>query len=576
MKCRLVNDIITDNYTERLLAARGVESVTDYLNPSDEFLIDPRLLNNIEKGAELYNKVVEANGKILLIVDSDVDGFTSAAIIYQYTKRLNPEIEIDYWLHSGKQHGLQDHIKKLLEEGHEYDLIILPDSSSNDYDYHEGLKEVHTPCLVIDHHLSDIELSDNAIVINNQLSPGYVNKDLTGAGVVYQFCRYLDMISGRDWADDYVDLAAWGVIGDMGSVLQLENRALIVKGLKNIKNPFFKALIEKQDYSMGGKVNPVSVAFYIVPLVNAMIRVGSMEEKERLFIAFIDGNRLIPCLKRGAKGTMERAAVESARECTNARAHQNKIKEAAVDRLEAKIYKYDLLSNKVLLVRLDEDDDFPAELNGLVAMQLSAKFKKPTIVARLNDEGYVRGSARGLSASELEDFRQFLLGSGYFEYALGHANAFGCSIPNNQLKVFHDYANEQLKDIDFGEDFYDVNFETFASSPSVSAMIKDIANHEGIWGQGNATPLIHVKDIYLNPSDYQVIGKTNDTLKWTVNGVTYIKFHAKDLIEELRSYNSTVKVDVVGEANLNEWMGNITPQIMITGYEIKKGSVVDF
>mgnify|MGYP003416379716 FL=1 len=35
-------------------------------------------------------------------------------------------------------------------------------------------------------------------------------------------------------------------------------------------------------------MNPISVAFYIVPLVNAMIRVGTMDEKRRLFEAFIE------------------------------------------------------------------------------------------------------------------------------------------------------------------------------------------------------------------------------------------------------------------------------------------------
>lgn len=37
-------------------------------------------------------------------------------------------------------------------------------------------------------------------------------------------------------------------------------------------------------------------------------------------MAFVDGDALVPCNKRGAKGTMERVSVESARECTNAHA----------------------------------------------------------------------------------------------------------------------------------------------------------------------------------------------------------------------------------------------------------------
>ena len=292
------------------------------------------------------------------------------------------------------------------------------------------LDEINTPCLILDHHLTDVKLSYNAVVINNQLSPNYTNKELTGAGVVYQFCRYVDSLIGQNWAEDYIDLAAWGIIGDMGSVLEMENRYIITEGLKNIKNDFFKALLEKQAYSITGKMGatwedilekltPTSVAFYIVPLVNGMIRVGTMAEKERLFLAFIDGNQMIESGKRGAKGTMERVAVEAARECANAKSRQDKMKLAAMERLEQKIFKYDLLENRVLFVRLDETDKFPSELNGLIAMGLAAKYKKPTIVARLNEQGFDRGSARGVDKSELKDFKSFLMNSGYFEYAQG-------------------------------------------------------------------------------------------------------------------------------------------------------------
>ena len=315
--------------------------------------------------------------KVLIVVDSDCDGFTSASIIYQYTKRLNCNCQVDYWLHNGKQHGLSDHIDKLMDEDNQYDLIILPDSSSNDAKYHDMLDEINIPCLILDHHLTDEKLSYNAIVINNQLSPKYENKELTGAGVVYQFCRYIDsLIPGQNWADDYIDLAALGIIGDMGSVLDMENRYIIYKGLseENIKNDFLKCLLNKQSYSITGKVgatwsdivakvNPISIAFYIVPLINAMIRVGTMPEKERLFLAFIDGSQMVPCNKRGAKGTMERVDIESARECTNAKSKQDKAKLEAVERLEAKIFKHDLLENKILFVRLEDTDKFPSELN---------------------------------------------------------------------------------------------------------------------------------------------------------------------------------------------------------------------
>ena len=581
MKINLINENFREDYVANLLRARGVENVDDYFSPTDKYLQSPDALKNIRLAAALYTRVVNNNGRILIVVDSDNDGYTSAAIIYQYTVRMNPSCKVDYWLHEGKQHGLQDHIDKLMEEECEYDLIILPDSSSNDAHYHDMLDTVGIPCLILDHHLTDVKLSDNAVVVNNQLSPNYKNKELTGAGVVYQFCRYIDSLTGQEWADDYLDLAAWGIIGDMGSMIDMENRYIVEKGLSEqyIKNDFFKCLLNKQAYSITGKqnaswkdivaaTNAISVAFYIVPMVNAMIRVGTMPEKERLFLAFVRGWELVPSGKRGAKGTMERVDIESARECTNAKNKQNKMKESAVERLEIKIFNNSLLDNKILFVRLDEEDDFPSEMNGLIAMQLAAKYKRPTIVARLNGQGYDRGSARGMNQSELKDFREFLLGSGYFEYAQGHANAFGVSIPDRYLRGFHIYANETLKDIDFGENVYDVNFIRSSDAADLGSLVMELGKASAIWGQGNPQPLINIHSIKVNPSNIRVMGANQDTVKIEVNGMPYIKFHAKELIEELKRHTEPFEMEIVGKPNLNEWMGRISPQIFIEDYEI--------
>ena len=574
MKIKLVNEDFRDNYGIKLLQSKGIQDVDKYINPTKECLQNPIDLNNIEDGAKLLKTAIEKEWNILLIIDSDNDGFTSAAIIYQYIKKLNNNINIKYLLHSGKQHGLEDHIDYILECSDEIDMIILPDSSSNDFIYHEQLKEKNIPCLILDHHITDEEISSNAIIINNQLSQNYKNKELTGAGITWQFCRFCDNYFNTNFSKDLIDLAAWGIIGDMGSLLEIENRYIIKNGLENINNYFFKVLIEKQSYSMGGEITPITVAFYIVPLINAMIRVGTMEEKERLFMAFIDGHQMVPCNKRGAKGTFEEVAVESARECTNARTRQNKIKDETVQKLEMKIHKNGLLDNKVLFVRLEEDDQFPAVLNGLVAMQLSAKFKKPTIVARLNNEGYDRGSIRGLNQSELVSFKDFLEQSGYFEYVSGHDNAAGASIRDKDLAEFHKYANEALKDIDFGENVYDVNFIRKAADKDIADIILDLDQYRYLYGQNIDEPLIYISDINLTKNDIQIIGKNADTVKFEKFGITYIKFHAKDLINELSLYNE-MKVELVGRPNVNEWMGNYTPQIMIEDLEVFD-SALDF
>ena len=583
MKTRLVNENFKNDYVNYLLRAAGIENVQTYHCPTEEALLDPELLTNIHCGAELLEEIMSHNGSILLVVDCDMDGYTSAAIMYQYIMDVNGAVTIDYILHDGKQHGLSDHIKYLMNNDKHYDLVILPDSSSNDYVYHEQLKEIGTRVLVLDHHLTDVQLSDNAVVINNQLSANYSNKELTGAGVAYQFCRYFDRFYNCNYANKYIDLAAAGIVGDMGAVTNLENRYIIQKGLSQLNNKMLWALARKQAYSITGKMgagdadiiaslNPISVAFYIVPLVNATIRVGTQQEKERLFLGFIDGDKKVPSNKRGAKGELEKVAIESARECGNIRNRQNKLLDEAMFSMEIKISNNNLLDNKVLFCRLEDEDEFPSELNGLLAMKLSSKYKKPTIVARLGADGKNKGSIRGLNQSALVSFKDFLTESSFFEYIMGHDNAAGCCIDDRYLTKFHNWANEKLKDIDFGENCYEVNFERIAMDVDIIDLILDIGNHKDIWGQGLNEPYIHITDINVTHKDIQVMGANKDTVKITKNGVSYMKFKAKEFIEELNKYDD-IKLEVVGRANINHWAGNIIPQIFIEDYEVSDGAL---
>ena len=563
MNYNLTTENITENYGENLLKQRGIENVDLFLNPQPCSLQDWRDLDNIESGIQLIKDTINNNLPYALIIDPDVDGFTSSTILYNYIKFLNPNKEIEYFLHNGKQHGLEDMWEKLQEK--EYCAILVPDAGSNDSQYAVNLK---APILVLDHHiLEDDYVANNLILINNQVSEKYVNKNLSGAGVTWQFCRALDEVFNINYSKELIDLAALGIDADMMSMLSYENQYIIQTGFRNINNFFFKVLIDKQSYSMNNKISPITVAFYIVPMINAMIRVGSMDEKERLFLAFIDGEKLVPCNKRGAKGTMELVAIESARECSNAKSRQDKLKEKIVDSLDIKIHKNGLLDNQVLFIRLDDEDEFPSELNGLVATQLSTRYNKPTIVARLNDEGYIRGSARGLNKSELKSFKDFLNNTNLFEYTAGHDNAFGISINNSYLSQFHNIANKELMNIDFGVNVYDIDFVRQAKDTDLDKIILDLNRYEQVWGQQNPEALILVKDIFIRKEDIQIIGKNKDTLKFEKNGIIYIKFHAKDIIPLLNQYEE-MRINLIGKANLNEWGGKQIPQLFIEDLEV--------
>lgn len=562
MKIKLVNDNITSDYTKNLLRARGVDNIDDFLSPSEKNLQSWEDLDNIKLGVDLVKNTINNKKPYAILIDPDNDGFTSFAILYQYLKRLNPEKEIEYFVHSAKQHGLEDTYQVFQDK--DYSVVFLPDSSSNDGVF---AKEINAPICVIDHHEIDNEPSDNMIVINNQSSMKYKNKYLSGAGMVWQFCRAMDYYFGHEWAYDYTDLAAVGICGDAMSGLEIENQYIWSYGFSHINNFFLKTLIDKQNFSMKGIVNPTTVAFYISPLLNAVTRVGTTEEKLHMAEAFINGEKLIPSNKRGHKGELVALAAEATRECVNAKSRQARILDNIEEKIDIKINKKDLLINKVLFVELDDDDDFPSTLNGLLATRLTNKYSRPAIVARANDDGYIRGSARAIKTESMDSFKQYLEESEMFEYVLGHPLAFGCSISSYNLDKFFSYSNDSLKDVELGEKCYSVNFIRDAMDNDIDNLIRDVGEYGYIWSNQNDEPTLYIDNIILSTNEIQIIGTNRDTVKFIKNGITYIKFKANELISELSGMKNII-MKIVGRCNINEWNGIKNPQIIIDDYEI--------
>ena len=63
----------------------------------------------------------------------------------------------------------------------------------------------------------------------------------------------------------------------MMSLRSLETKHLINTGLKNIHNPFIAYMADRNSFSLKGKLTPISVAFYIAPFINAIVRSGTLE-----------------------------------------------------------------------------------------------------------------------------------------------------------------------------------------------------------------------------------------------------------------------------------------------------------
>ena len=571
---------IEDNFIENLLIKRGIkkEDLDIFLNPTEENYLDPLLLDHMDDAAQLLNKHLFTNDPIDLIVDCDIDGFSSAAIFYLYVKKLNPNKEIRYYIHEGKQHGLNDMIDILLDKN-DVVFVVCPDSASNDYEEHSLLAAAGSDILILDHHEVDEGYSQKAITVNNQLSKKYPNKALSGATITYKFINYhagTYQVESSNYAKSLIDLAAVGAIGDMMSVIDLENRYLFSKGLKNITNFGLKSLIEKQSYSLGDieHLTPIGIAFYIVPLVNALIRVGNMREKEILFRALIEGDKLVQSTKRGAtQGQKEFIAEQNARNCINAKNRQKREEDKALEYFNMIIEKDNLNDNKILFVENDRDN-FNSNLTGLVAMKIMNEYNKPVILVKKGIDNTLKGSIRCNDKSALKDFRSFLLDSGLFEYVQGHASAAGLCIKASNKNKLIQYANEKLKDIDFSEGVYSVDFILGNNKEKNIELIKEISRYKELWGQGDEEPLIVAEKIPLSKNDIMIMGKTSDTIKFSYNGIEYIQFRASKLIKEIAD-KEFITITVLGRGGINSFMGRETPQITIIDYNIRD-SILDF
>ena len=579
---------IKENFLKELLIDRQLIPANDedyqarYFSPKKDNLEDFALLDNIMAGAECLEKHIKNKSRIYLVVDSDIDGFTSSAILYNYLMENFEDINIEYHIPDGKEHGL-DTIMPLLEHEQKYDLIILPDSSSNDYECHKKLNEMGYEILILDHHEAE-KYSENAIVINNQLSKNYPNKSLSGVGVVYKFLQLLDERNGFNSADSFLDMVAVGECGDMMDLNTLENRFISDYGFSHLKNEGLRQLIKLQGYSIFGvkieeitdnfldnaSITPINAAFYIAPLVNALIRVGSSKEKELLFQSFIKGKDIIPSTKRGHKGETETIAEQSARNCYNARNRQNKEKEKALELLDIQIANDCLDDNKILILNAD-DIDVSNTLTGLCAMGVAAKYKKPVLLGRTTPDGlYLKGSGRGRNGSELKDFRQFLLDSNLIDFAEGHSQAFGHSIKISNISKLYDYANKELANINFNEGFYEADFIVNGNCSYLNEMIFDLWRGKNIYGQNCPEPIIITQNLTIRPDNIKIIGAYKDTVKITFNNTTFMKFKAKELIEQLQSYPGGFITTIVGRPSVNSWNGIETPQILIEDIEINK------
>lgn len=555
---------------EYILQNRGItrNKVKDFLFPSSELEADYRKLDNINEGVELLKHHIDNENDIRIIVDPDLDGYTSSSIMYQfivnelgYDKR-----RVSYYIPETKIHGIP--VDDTLE--HQPHLLIVPDAGSSEFAEHQILAEHGVDTLIIDHHLVEgNRYSEDALVINNQLSYQFTAKALTGAPMVYLFIKAYTEINQLDVSyKHYLDLATIGMIADRALLTDLSAYYYSQVGLKKIHSPLIKHIMAKSNKIEGNSLTPKDVGFIIAPLINAMTREGKPEDIEIVVDALFGQEYTV----HNTRLKVDAPVVEEAfRKMNNTKNRQNKKVKEAIDTLKERIEEKGTADNKVLLVNstgVIEDSG----LNGLVAIKLASEYQRPTLVMQYNDyKGILTGSGRNFNNSPLVDFKQLLEDTQMFRYAAGHSSAFGVGIELDEAMELIPELNDRLADIEYDSLSYKVDL-SYSKKPEAEDII-EIAKHEFMWGNGLDAPMIHVHSIPLKKSNIKFIGAKATTWKLDLGTSEAIMFNLSEEQKlKLTQHDSEdLLIEIVGECGINSYMGQQRPQVMIKDFDVKSG-----
>lgn len=502
---KVLNDcrqMYEDEVFDVILEQRGITNPEHFFNPTEDDLLPLDSLFRIEDAFRRVDKAIKEDEKISILFDTDLDGTSSGAIITRYLKNFTSNIKT--YIDEGKQHGL---IGQDIEKFHDVDLLIIVDSLDKDESQYKKLHESGTDIIILDHHaIKEIIPYDKyAILVSSQRN--YGNPQLSGAGVTWKFCKYMDEQYLTGYADELADLAACGLVGDMMDMTVMENRYIVSKGLSKIYNPAIKKIVG------GFEFNSNAISFSVAPIINASNRIGKNDIAMKAFIE--DDNKILLKYMRELKKCKELQNEEVDRILPN-----------AIQSCEEQKDK------KMIVVFINTDYG----ISGLLGNKLLEKYQRPILILKDCGDTY-KGSMR---ATGVDDFRKICNESGLAK-ADGHELASGIEIKKELLNEFTLYIEETLSELK-SDSVVDVDIQLDISdiTRKMVDLIKSIDKISG----ANFKPIkVYINNIYDyeigNMSDYKHLTiKPNDYLliiKWNYNG-------SFDVMEDHSLVNDELKV----------------------------------
>lgn len=438
---------------DTILNERQIDNLENFLSPTIDALNSPTNLLNITKAFQIVDNAINKRLKITILADTDCDGICSGAILYRYLNKFTNNIDIT--INEGKLHGIEK-----LETN--CDVLLVVDSINKPEEYRRFTNH-NVQIVVLDHHiLLDTPDAYSHITLVSSAN-NYPNPELSGAGVVWQFCRYLDDMWLVDYSEELTDLAACALIADMVDLSVPENRYICYYGLKHLKNIGIKAILGSYNF------DSQAVTFSIASLINACQRMNQNKVALQLFITDLPDKAKV--------------IVDKMKEIKE---QQNELVEKLMPELVKSAQPQ--LDNKCMSFTIDTEYG----ISGLLANKLMDMYQRPVLVLKhLN--GQYAGSMR---ACGVDNFLAMINDTGLAECE-GHELAAGffcdeddyhefmCEINNRLMNV--EFEERCVADVELGlwqinqpliESFKAINFVSGKGFKPLTVLVRDIDNYE--------------------------------------------------------------------------------------------------
>lgn len=549
----------------------GEEAVDRYLNGTISDLYDGMLMKDMDKAIDILKEKILEDKKIRVIGDYDIDGVNATYILLEGLERLGADVDSDIPDRISDGYGLNRHlVERAYEAG--VDTLITCDNGITAADEIAYGKEMGMTVIVTDHHEVPFDEHDgekryrippaDAVMDPKQPDCLYPFKGLCGAAVAYKLMEALWESMGKDSADldDLIENVAIATIGDVMD-LEDENRIFVKEGLQMLrrtKNPGLKALIECTGIDKNS-LNSYHIGFVLGPCINASGRLDTAKRALELLRA----------------GTQKEADI-LAGDLKALNDSRKDMTEEAVKQAEEQVETTTISKDKVLVVYLP---DCHESLAGIVAGRIRENYYKPVFVLTDAEEG-VKGSGRSIDGyhmyEELNKCKELLTKFG------GHRLAAGLSLPKENVGKFREMLNkkctlteEEMKEkvtIDMEMPFGCVT----------EGLVKELELLEP-FGKGNTKPVFAARDVTLLGA--RILGKNRNVLKLQVQDVNGCRIeamlfhHADDFLGKLEEqYGKTeveallkgrgrqIRISMTYYPDINEYMGEKTPQIVVTHY----------